>query len=90
MFFVFLLEQNSVVKSMQNTKLYSGSCAVPHLIPSVLSNRTLHKILEIVHRGIVYPKMKILSSFTHSQAAPNLNKSLCSAEHKYICMNVSK
>ncbi len=33
-------------------------------------------------KGIVHPKMKILSSFTHPQVVPNLNECLCSAEHK--------
>ncbi len=33
-------------------------------------------------RGIVHPRMKILSSFTHPQVVPNLYEFLCSAEHK--------
>ncbi len=33
-------------------------------------------------KGLVHSKMKILSSFTHPQVAPNLYKCLCSAEHK--------
>ncbi len=33
-------------------------------------------------KGIVHPKMKILSSFTHPQVVPNLYECLCSAEHK--------
>ncbi len=32
--------------------------------------------------GIVRPKMKILSSFTHPQVVQNLYECLCSAEHK--------
>ncbi len=38
---------------------------------------------DIVHqfKGIVHPKMKILSSFTHP-VFPNLYECLCSAEHK--------
>jgi len=35
-------------------------------------------------KGIVHPKMKIPSSFTHPQVVPNLNKFLSSAEHKGI------
>ncbi len=35
-----------------------------------------------VVKGIVHPKMKILSSFTHPQVFPNLYECLCSAEHK--------
>ncbi len=33
-------------------------------------------------KGIVHPKMKILSSFTHPQEVPNLYECLCSTEHK--------
>ncbi len=33
-------------------------------------------------KGIVHPKMKILSSFTHPQVVPNLYECLCSAGHK--------
>ncbi len=33
-------------------------------------------------KGIVHPKMKILSSCTHPQVVPNLYECLCSAEHK--------
>ncbi len=35
-----------------------------------------------VLKGIVHPKMKILSSFTHPQVVPNLFECVCSAEHK--------
>ncbi len=33
-------------------------------------------------KGIVHPKMKVLSSFTQPKLVPNLYKCLCSAEHK--------
>ncbi len=33
-------------------------------------------------KGIVHPKMKILSSFTHPQVVPNLYECVYSAEHK--------
>ncbi len=33
-------------------------------------------------KGIVHPKMKILSSFTHPQVVSNLYEFLCSAKHK--------
>ncbi len=33
-------------------------------------------------KGIVHPKMKILSSFTHPQVFPNLYECHCSDEHK--------
>ncbi len=38
-------------------------------------------LLWIALKGIVHPKMKILSSFTHPQVDPNLYECLCS-EHK--------
>ncbi len=38
--------------------------------------------LVCIVKGIVHPKMKILSSFTHPQVVPNLYECLCSAEHK--------
>ncbi len=33
-------------------------------------------------KAIVHPKMRILSSFTHTKVVPNLYECLCSAEHK--------
>jgi len=33
-------------------------------------------------KGIVHPKMKILSSFTHPQVVANLHEFLSSSEHK--------
>jgi len=33
-------------------------------------------------KGIVHPKITILSSFTHLQVVPNLYECVCSAEHK--------
>ncbi len=36
-------------------------------------------------KGIVHPKMTILSSFTHPQVVPNLYTFICSAEHKRRC-----
>jgi len=33
-------------------------------------------------KGLVHPKMKILSVFTHSHVVPNLYVFICSAEHK--------
>ncbi len=39
------------------------------------------RLRELI-KGIVHPKMKILSSFTHPQVVPNLYECLCSAEHK--------
>jgi len=33
-------------------------------------------------KGLVHPKMKILSVFTHPHVVPNLYVFICSAEHK--------
>jgi len=33
-------------------------------------------------KGLVYPKMKVLSVFTHPHVVPNLYVFICSAEHK--------
>jgi len=33
-------------------------------------------------KGLVHPKMKILSAFTHPHVDPNLYVFICSAEHK--------
>ncbi len=41
-----------------------------------------YDIFKVQLKGIVHPKMKILSSFTHLQVVPNLYECLCSAEHK--------
>jgi len=36
----------------------------------------------LIVKGLVYPKMKILSVFTHPHVVPNLYVFFCSAEHK--------
>jgi len=33
-------------------------------------------------KGILHPKIKVLSSFTHPQVVPNLYLFICSAVHK--------
>ncbi len=37
--------------------------------------------MQIV-KGIVHPKMKVLSSFTHPEVVPNMHEFLYSAKHK--------
>ncbi len=56
---------------------------------NILSDLTLELKWSFFHpplkkdiKGIVHPKMIILSSFTHPQVVPNLYECLCSAEHK--------
>jgi len=39
-------------------------------------------VKSIQLKGIVHPKLKILSSFTHPEVVPNLFVFICSAEHK--------
>ncbi len=41
-----------------------------------------HLVPRLEFKGIVHPKLKILSSFTLPQVVPNLYEYLCSAEHK--------
>ncbi len=53
------------------------------LVPKMLLGLTHFMAhFESVIKGIVHPKMKILSSFTHPQVVPNLYECVCSAEHK--------
>ncbi len=54
-----------------------NSMTIVHICFSVLA-----KLNEIDLKGIVHPKMKILSSFTHPQVVPNLYGCLWPAEHK--------
>jgi len=42
----------------------------------------IFRILQNAFKGIVHPKMKILSLFTHPQVVPNLYTFLSSNEHK--------
>jgi len=42
----------------------------------------IYSIKKTIFKGIVHPKMKILSSFTHPQVVQNLYEFLYSAEHK--------
>ncbi len=46
------------------------------------TEKELSQFLNEQLKGIVHPKMKILSSFTHPQVVPNLYECLCSAEHR--------
>jgi len=39
-------------------------------------------IKRICFKGLVHPKIKILSVFTHPHVVPNLYVFICSAEHK--------
>ncbi len=49
---------------------------------------TAHNVKKVIYietchfKGIVHPKIKIVSSFTHPQVVPNLYECVCSAEHK--------
>jgi len=40
------------------------------------------EVLITVVKGLVHPKMTILSVFTHPHVVPNLYVFICSAEHK--------
>jgi len=45
-------------------------------------HQTLVISLNVTFKGLVHPKMKILSVFTHPHDVPNLYVFICSAEHK--------
>jgi len=52
-----------------------------------LPNLTIHKSdinvnLTISFKGLLHPKMKILSVFTHPHVVSNIYVFICSAEHK--------
>jgi len=54
-----------------------------YLIQSYYSYSTVQsEFIMIDFKGIVHPKMKILSLFTDPQVVPNLYVFICSAEHK--------
>jgi len=42
---------------------------------------------KLAIKGLVHPKMKILSVFTHPHVVPNLCVFICSAEHKGRYLN---
>ncbi len=48
----------------------------------ITPKQTHTEVLPVFLKGIVHPKIKIMSSFTHPQVVPNLYEFLCSAEHK--------
>ncbi len=55
--------------------------ALKQVVFNIFYRNNYRKHAKIL-KGIVHPKMKILSSFTHPQVVPNLYECLCSAEHK--------
>ncbi len=61
-----------------------GFCVSPVLVvcPTYVFYKVAYLFCIRNLKGIVHPKMKILSSFTHPQVVPNLYEFLCSAEHK--------
>ncbi len=42
----------------------------------------LSNLKNVILKGVIHSKMKILLSFTHPQVVPNLYEFLCFAEHK--------
>ncbi len=64
--------------------LYCSYTLYQHHISKHLKLPETNQPLKASIKGIVHPKMKILSSFTHPQVVPNLYECLCSAEHKGI------
>ncbi len=96
-----LVEQTSTgalmaSESIQSTRLYHVpdaldysvmTCEVSILLQSKhMYDSTVADLINI--KGIVNPKMTILSSFTHPHVVPNLYAFLSSVEHKDNLMNV--
>ncbi len=89
----FLTGRSQVVRMGNNTSspliLNTGApqgCVLSPLLYSLYTHDCTHHRQDYFNsrllKGIVYPKMKIRSSFTHPQVVPNLYEFLCSAEHK--------
>ncbi len=59
-------------------------CSLSYMLIGLsIFQHTIEVIMKLhILKGIVHPKMKIVSSFTLSQVFPNLYECLCSAEHK--------
>ncbi len=71
-----------VVKTNRYTPTIVPFCQCTHQIIGTFGCNMLVKFSHLrTVKGIVHPKMKILS-FTHPQVVPNLYECLCSAEHK--------
>ncbi len=68
--FLFTVYRSNLWSPFEESFVFSTNGAIYFTLP----------VLGI--KGIVHPKMKILSSFTHPQVVPNLYECLCSAEHK--------
>ncbi len=64
---------------------FTSVWAVIHTLVGYLQWAKFHWctcLLPSTFKGIVHPKMNILSSFTHPQVVPDLYECICSAEHK--------
>jgi len=48
----------------------------------MLVHSALTNVIKIFIKGLVHPKMKILSVFTHPHVVPNLYGFICYAEHR--------
>jgi len=48
----------------------------------MVGERQVYNSLKVMFKGLVHPKMKILSVFTHPHVVPNPYVFICSAEHK--------
>ncbi len=56
-----------------------------HMLLFIINSVCVLCVIILIHgwiKGIVHPKLKILSSFTLPQVVPDLYECLCSAEHK--------
>jgi len=65
----------------QNTGM-SGGKVFTFLLKAQLHLMQATSVYSQSIKGLVHPKMKILSVFTHPRVVPNLYVFICSAEHK--------
>jgi len=67
----------------EHNELLILTASVPHFL-----NSNPCVIFSCDVKGLVHPKMKILSVFTHPHVVLNPYVFICSAEHKFIWKNV--
>jgi len=72
-----VLFTHNVVSLVTKYTLYYQKSKQQRTDPKIAKHSTFNCL-----KGIVHPKMKILSSFSHPQVVPNLYVFICSDEHK--------
>ncbi len=77
-----IISGNFLTASRHRVWYCTNILSVPYSVPYFLFKKKTIVFYFPFIKGIVHPKMKILSSFTPPQVVPNLYECLCSAEHK--------